>query len=173
MTGKTHEMIGGAAWLGAMAALPVLAQAGWAGILGGWFIAAFAALGPDIDHPNATITRMFGPVSRGIYKLLDALGVRHRGMTHSFMAAGFVAVAMSACVFYWHMLPWVMAAAVIGWLSHSLIDGIGKQKVRYFWPLKGGFCLNLVGAGHGGENYVIFPLAILANIVLLGMVIIH
>ena len=66
--------------------------------------------------------------------------------------------------FFWHLQPWVAAAIVIGWLSHSLIDGIGKQKVQYFWPLKGGFCLNFVSAGHGGENYFIFPLAILANI---------
>ena len=173
MMGKTHEMIGGAAWLGAVATIPVLGHIGWLAILGGWGLAYTAGLGPDIDHPNATITKMLGPVTRGIHNLLSALGVKHRGMTHSFFAAGFVALLLAACVLYWHLQPWVAAAIVIGWLSHSLIDGIGKQKVQYFWPLKGGFCLNLVSAGHGGENYFIFPLAIVANIVLLGMVALH
>lgn len=169
--GKTHSWVGGAAWLGAMAAIPALRHLGWTAALGGWGLAYMAALGSDIDHPNSTATKMFGPVSRGIHNLLAALGVKHRGFTHSFAVAGLVALAMSACVVYWHMLPWVMAAVVIGWLSHPLIDGIGKQKVRYLWPLRGGFCLDWVSTGHGGEKFVIFPLAILANILLLGMVI--
>ena len=169
MMGKTHEMVGGAAWLGACAAIPALGHIGWLAILGGWGLAYTAGLGPDIDHPKATITNLLGPVTRGIHNLLSALGVKHRGATHSFFAAGLVSLVFLSCMVYLHLAPWVVAAITIGWLSHSIIDGIGKQKVQYFWPLKGGFCLNMISAGHGGENYFVFPLFILANIALLGV----
>ena len=100
MMGKTHEMIGSAAWLGAVETIPVLGHIGWLAILGGWGLAYTAGLGPDIDHPKATITNMLGPVTRGIHNLLSALGVKHRGMTHSFFAAGFVALIVgSLCTF--------------------------------------------------------------------------
>ena len=125
MMGRTHEMIGGAAWLGSMAALPALGQTGWAGILGGWFIAALAALGPDIDHPNSTITRILGPITRGIYKILAALGVRHRGMTHSFVAAGFVAVVyVSLCL--------LLAYATLGYgcCSDRLVESFANRRHR-------------------------------------------
>jgi inner membrane protein len=170
MMGKTHSMVGGAAWLGALAAIPTLRH-GLPALIGGWGIAYLAALGPDIDLPRSTITNMLGPVTRGIYRVLEALGVKHRGFTHSIVATVLVALAMSACVMYWHMLPWVMAAVVIGWLSHPLIDTLNKKRVQFLWPFRGGFNFNLMGAGSNGENYVIFPLAILANIILLGMVI--
>jgi membrane-bound metal-dependent hydrolase YbcI (DUF457 family) len=170
MMGKTHEMIGGVAWLGILAALPALSHAGIGGIIGGWYIAGLAALGPDIDHPRATITRLLGPLTRGINKLLLMMGVKHRGMTHSLFATGMVALVFTACVLYGHLVPWVAIAAVVGWLSHSVIDAIGKQKVQFLWPAKGGFCLNLVSAGNAGENYFIFPLAILANLFLFWMV---
>ena len=171
MMGRTHEFIGGAAWLGALAALPALASAGLGAVVGGWFIACLAALGPDIDHPRATITKLLGPITRGINKLLLALGVKHRGFTHSLAATGIVALVFGACVLYWHLVPWVAVAVVAGWLSHSVIDAIGKQKVQFLWPSKGGYCMYLVSAGSGIENYFIFPLAIFVNALLFWVVI--
>ena len=172
MMGRTHEFIGGAAWLGALAAVPALYHsAGIGAVVGGWFIACLAALGPDIDHPRATITRLLGPITRGINKLLLAMGVKHRGFTHSLAATGLVAFAFIACVLYWHLAPWVAVAVVAGWLSHSVIDAIGKRKVQFLWPAKGGFCMYLVSADSGIENYFIFPLAILANLFLFWMVV--
>lgn len=169
MMAKTHEFIGGAAWLGALAAVPALSHAGLGAAIGGWFIACLAALGPDIDHPRATITRLLGPITRGINKLLLAMGVKHRGFTHSLAATGIVALVTIACVLYWHLVPWVAVAVIAGWLSHSVIDAIGKRKVQFLWPAKGGFCMYLVSADSGIENYVIFPLAILANVIFAGM----
>lgn len=171
MMGRSHEFIGGAAWLGTVAALPALGHIGLGAVAGGWFIACLAALGPDIDHPRATITNLLGPITRGINKLLLALGVKHRGFTHSLAATGLVALPFVACVLYSHLVPWVAIAVVAGWLSHSVIDAIGKQRVQFLWPAKGGYCMNLVSAGSGIENYLIFPLAILANLALLWVVI--
>jgi membrane-bound metal-dependent hydrolase YbcI (DUF457 family) len=170
MMGRTHELVGSAAWLGAMAAIPALGHLGWTAAIGGAGLAYTAGLGPDIDHPRATITRMLGPVTKGINKLLLAMGVKHRGFTHSFFATGLVALVMFSCVTFLHLVPWIAMAVTIGWLSHSLIDAIGKRKVQFLWPAKGGFCLNLVSAGNAGENYFIFPLAILANLFLFWMV---
>lgn len=164
MMGRTHEFVGSAAWLGAMAAIPALGHQ-WYIAVGGALLAYVAALGPDIDHPRATATRLLGPITKGINKLLLAIGVKHRGFTHSFFATALVALAMFSCVFFLHLVPWVAAAVVIGWLSHSLIDSIGKRKVQFLWPQRGGFCMNLVSAGSAFENYFIFPAAILANVV--------
>jgi membrane-bound metal-dependent hydrolase YbcI (DUF457 family) len=161
MMGKTHEVIGSAAWLGVLAAVPALGHQ-WYVAVGGAFIAYVAALGPDIDHPRATATRLLGPITKGINKLLLAIGVKHRGFTHSFAATALVASAMFSCVVYLHLVPWIAMAVVIGWLSHSLIDSIGKRKVQFLWPMKGGFCMNLVSADSWIENYLIFPLAIIA-----------
>jgi membrane-bound metal-dependent hydrolase YbcI (DUF457 family) len=170
MMGRTHEFVGSAVWLGAMAAVPALGQLGWTAAIGGAGLAYTAALGPDIDHPRATITRMLGPVTKCINKGLLALGVKHRGFTHSFFATALVALVMFSCVFALHLVPWVAAAVVIGWLSHSLIDSIGKQKVQFLWPASGGFCMNLVSAGNAGENYFVFPAFILANLFLFWVV---
>jgi membrane-bound metal-dependent hydrolase YbcI (DUF457 family) len=154
-----------------MAAIPALAHLGWTAVIGGAGLAYIAALGPDIDHPRATITRMLGPITKGINKLLLALGVKHRGFTHSFFATALVAMVMFSFVAFLHLVPWVAAAVVVGWLSHSLIDAIGKRKVQFLWPQRGGLCLGLVSADSGIENYFIFPVAILANLFLLWVVI--
>jgi membrane-bound metal-dependent hydrolase YbcI (DUF457 family) len=170
MMGRTHEFIGSASWLGAMAAIPALGHQ-WYVAVGGALLAYVAALGPDIDHPQATATKILGPITKGINKLLLVVGVKHRGFTHSFFATALVALAMFSCVFFLKLVPWVAAAVVIGWLSHSLIDAIGKRKVQFLWPARGGLCLNLVSADSGIENYAIFPLAMLANCFLFWVVV--
>lgn len=171
MMGKTHAVIGGATWLGTVLLVPSLAAYGVLAVLGGWGFAYTAALGPDIDHPNATATKLLGPVTKGINKLLMAMGVKHRGMTHSFLATVLVALTVSACIVYWHLAPWIAVSITVGWLSHSLIDAIGKKKVQFMWPAKGGLCLNLVSAGSWQENWIVMPLFILANIAFAGMLI--
>ena len=66
MMGPAHSLSGAAAWLGVGAAA---AAAGhpmpWPVLVVGALICAGAALAPDLDHKAATISRAFGPISRG------------------------------------------------------------------------------------------------------------
>src|SRR3954462_1622933 len=72
MMGPAHSLSGAAAWLGVGAAA---AAAGhpmpWPVLLAGALICAGAALGPDLDHKAATISRSFGPLSRWICEIVD------------------------------------------------------------------------------------------------------
>lgn len=74
MMGPAHSLSGAAAWLGVGAAA---AAAGhtmpWPVLLVGALICAGAALAPDLDHKAATISRAFGPVSRGLCEIVDKL----------------------------------------------------------------------------------------------------
>lgn len=71
--GPTHAMSGAAAGLAVAQALP----AEWGGVtttadaLMYAGIAAGAALLPDLDSPQATVSRSFGPVSRGLSHLVE------------------------------------------------------------------------------------------------------
>ncbi|MGW5115887.1 metal-dependent hydrolase [Streptomyces noursei] len=64
MLGPAHALSGAAAWAG----FGVVAAVGgfpmpWPVLVGGVIICAGAALAPDLDHPAATISRSFGPLS--------------------------------------------------------------------------------------------------------------
>ncbi|MEU4211688.1 metal-dependent hydrolase [Streptomyces sp. NPDC026206] len=74
MMGPAHSLSGAAAWLGVGAAA---AAAGhpmpWPVLVVGALICAGAALAPDLDHKSATISRAFGPISRILCEIIDAL----------------------------------------------------------------------------------------------------
>ncbi|EMF01743.1 metal-dependent hydrolase [Streptomyces mobaraensis NBRC 13819 = DSM 40847] len=74
MMGPAHSLSGAAAWLGVGAAA---AGAGhpmpWPVLAVGALICAGAALAPDLDHKSATISRSFGPISRALCGVIDAL----------------------------------------------------------------------------------------------------
>ncbi|MFI0740660.1 metal-dependent hydrolase [Streptomyces sp. NPDC021100] len=74
MMGPAHSLSGAAAWLGVGAAA---AGAGhpmpWPVLAVGALICAGAALAPDLDHKSATISRSFGPISRTLCGVIDAL----------------------------------------------------------------------------------------------------
>ncbi|MCD9141233.1 metal-dependent hydrolase [Streptomyces albireticuli] len=74
MMGPAHSLSGAAAWLGVGSAV---AAAGhpmpWPVLIVGALICAGAALAPDLDHKSATISRAFGPISRGLCEIIDKL----------------------------------------------------------------------------------------------------
>ncbi|MBB4893268.1 membrane-bound metal-dependent hydrolase YbcI (DUF457 family) [Streptomyces olivoverticillatus] len=74
MMGPAHSLSGAAAWLCLGAAV---AAAGhpmpWPVLAVGAMICAGAALAPDLDHKSATISRAFGPLSRALCGIIDAL----------------------------------------------------------------------------------------------------
>ncbi|WP_181399901.1 metal-dependent hydrolase [Actinokineospora spheciospongiae] len=115
-TGPTHAMSGLAAWAGVTAlatgsAVGNLSAKGW---LVGAVLATGAALLPDLDHPESTVSSTFGPVTAAASKLINAIshGVYrltrtkrdsnrdggHRGLTHTLVFAVLAAVVTTATV---------------------------------------------------------------------------
>jgi membrane-bound metal-dependent hydrolase YbcI (DUF457 family) len=115
-TGPTHAMSGLAAW----GALTVLASHHPVGNLTpqAWFVGAAlasgAALLPDLDHPESTVSSTFGSVTLALSSVLNAIshGVYrisrtkrdpnrdggHRGLTHTLVFAVLAAVVTTAVV---------------------------------------------------------------------------
>jgi hypothetical protein len=117
MMGPAHSLSGAAAWLAAGAAAAALDHPmPWPVLLAGALVCSGAALAPDLDHKSATISRAFGPLSRGLCEVIDKIaeatynasrgkGERHhrgghRTLTHTapwavFLGAGFSALAVT------------------------------------------------------------------------------
>jgi len=119
MMGKTHLLFGGAGWL--LVAPAVLAATGndigTAEIGTGAIVAAGAAMLPDLDHPQATVSRSLGPVSQGFAKYFAKAMGGHRNGSHSLLF-----VVVIGLVLQWALAgtdgPWV--ALAICFLASSL-----------------------------------------------------
>lgn len=115
-TGPTHAMSGLTAWATATAlagdsALGTLSIKGWCV---GAVLCAGAALLPDLDHPESTVSSTFGPVTAAGSKLINAIshGIYqvtrtkrdskrdggHRGFTHTLVFAVLAAIITTAIV---------------------------------------------------------------------------
>lgn len=152
MMGRTHLVSGVAVGLATVGVAP-------SGFTGGavWVaLVSVASLAPDLDHPNATLTRglgVFGWVacrgvtflSRWAFRTLRGPGDRgdggHRYLTHTLVsgpAVGLVTVAV------WALLPaglplgcWTAGAAVtLGWWTHIAGDAITPSGCPLLWPLR-------------------------------------
>ncbi|WP_052852732.1 metal-dependent hydrolase [Streptomyces avicenniae] len=118
MMGPAHSLSGAMAWL------VVGAGAAWADhpmpwpvLLAGALICAGAALGPDLDHRSATISRAFGPLSKILAGIIDKIaqavynGTRakgerrrtsgHRTLTHTWLWALALGAGFSAAAVTW------------------------------------------------------------------------
>ncbi len=117
MMGPAHSLSGAAAWLGAGAAAAALNHPmPWPVLAAGALICAGAALAPDLDQRSATISRAFGPLSRGLCSVIDKLseavynGTRgqgerrrsggHRTLTHTWPWALFIGGGFSAAAVF-------------------------------------------------------------------------
>lgn len=91
--GRTHLITGAAGYLGIVA--PVLASNGVPTTPGtlacGAVVAGGAAMLPDLDHPQATAARAFGPVSWTASRVISRVAGGHRVGTHSLLALLLVA----------------------------------------------------------------------------------
>ncbi|MBC6451596.1 metal-dependent hydrolase [Actinokineospora xionganensis] len=115
-TGPTHAMSGLTAWATATAlagdsSLGTLSVKGWCV---GAVLCAGAALLPDLDHPESTVSSTFGPVTAAGSKLINAIshGIYqvtrtkrdskrdggHRGFTHTLVFAILAAITTTAIV---------------------------------------------------------------------------
>lgn len=117
MMGPAHSLSGAAAWLGVGAAAEALGEPmPWPVLAGGAAICAGAALSPDLDHKAATISRAFGPLSKALCGLTDALSLAvyrmtrgrgdprrtggHRTLTHTWLWAVLCGAGTSALAVY-------------------------------------------------------------------------
>jgi membrane-bound metal-dependent hydrolase YbcI (DUF457 family) len=132
--GRTHALSGAAGWLGCCTALAAAGHppAGSIAVVGALVSAGFA-LAPDIDHPQSTIARTLGPITRLAARAVARLagGLRaascdhcgrlpsrggHRAATHTVVfaaAAGWAATAAA-------VLFGAPAGLVAVWLATGL-----------------------------------------------------
>jgi membrane-bound metal-dependent hydrolase YbcI (DUF457 family) len=172
MMGKTHLLIGGAAWLG-IAAIPGSGLIHNSLAIGaGWFLASFGALCPDMDQKQSMGSKMFGPITGAVSWLVRKVSGGHRKLTHSLLGFAIVAAIFGACVVGLHLIPWIAAAFLVGWVSHVLADMLTVQGCPLMYPSsRRSYGLHLMKTNHVGEHWFILPVAILANVVFIGMVV--
>jgi LexA-binding, inner membrane-associated putative hydrolase len=144
MMGPAHSLSGAAAWLGVgAAAMYDHHPMPWPVLVVGMLLCAGAALGPDLDHKPATISRAFGPLSRALCEIVEklSLGVYHltrkkgdprrdgghRTLTHTWPWAALCGAGSSAAAVYggrWGVLAVLFVHVVLA------IDGLLWWEVR-------------------------------------------
>ena len=169
--GRTHLVIGGAAWLG-LAASHIMPYDGVTAIASGWFLAALAALGPDLDQKQSMGSRLLGPITQGISWVVRSVSGGHRKLTHSLLGIAIIGGILGACVTMAHLIPWIALALLIGWLSHIAADMITVEGCPLLYPVsRYKWGLHLMHTDHIAEHVVIMPLALLANLIFIWMVV--
>ncbi|MEG3613825.1 metal-dependent hydrolase [Isoptericola haloaureus] len=101
MMGGHHAASGAAAWVAVTATTPI--AFGWypvsdVGVMTGALVCAGAALLPDADHHNGTISHSLPPLSEAMTKAVSTVAGGHRNATHSILGIAvftLVAWAMS------------------------------------------------------------------------------
>lgn len=93
MLGHSHSTSGALAWAAAAAWVPAAewpAHVGTKDILLGTFITAGAALLPDLDHPDGSISHFLGPISHYFCRFIEWISGGHRHATHSLLFVALV-----------------------------------------------------------------------------------
>jgi membrane-bound metal-dependent hydrolase YbcI (DUF457 family) len=86
--GHSHATSGALTWAAAAAFVPAAAWPNHLGVsqtLLGTFLTAGAALLPDLDHPEGTISHFLGPISHNFCRFVSWISGGHRHATHSFL----------------------------------------------------------------------------------------
>lgn len=165
MMGHTHALIGGMGWLGfAYATKGHVIDTPAFAVIGGYALASFAALVPDIDTPGSMISRMLGPVGMILSWAVRKIGGGHRKITHSLLGVALVALPFMWCVTSWRLQPWIAAAFVLGYIMHILADMTTISGCPLLWPVnRHNYGLHLITTNKGVEHLVIVPLTLLAT----------
>jgi membrane-bound metal-dependent hydrolase YbcI (DUF457 family) len=136
MLGKSHMLLGAAGYL---AAAPVviehfhLAPSTPSETLAGALVCAGAAMLPDLDHPQATVSRALGPVTGVASEVLSRVSGGHRHGTHSFLFAALAGVA-----------SWSILTATSGpWATLFMIFFLLSLVVRVLTNARGAACAGI------------------------------
>lgn len=84
------------------------------------------------------------------FLLFAGTKANHRHMTHSILYCA----VLTLLVYNMTGTKYLAAAFGLSMLSHDLADLLNKKKVQLFWPVKGGFCLNLFKADSTFSNMI-------------------
>lgn len=100
MMGRSHVFSG---LLAGSAALPFMQFEDPLHAVGFVAVTGAAALIPDLDHHNSTLTNMWGPVTEALHKVLNFVGRGHRAGTHDALLspAAIALVAFGASLNQW------------------------------------------------------------------------
>lgn len=123
MLGRTHALSGAVA--GAAVALLVI-RADMAHVAVAAGLTAGAAVLPDIDHPDATVARSFGLITRVFAWLVEKVSGGHRHGTHSLAGIAAFTAAAWAADHYRHLL----AGKVVLGLLLVLITASGLRALK-------------------------------------------
>ena len=122
MMGPTHAATGAAAWI----VLGPLFHVNPGAVVATIPVAAIAALGPDIDHPKATISRVLPFIAWPVQ-----LVTQHRVQTHSLL----VGLVLVGALFPIAGLT-ITAAVATGWMiGHIGADCLTVEGCAVWWPL--------------------------------------
>ena len=110
------------------------------------FIASFASLTPDLDHPKAFASR-----SSFASKIIR-FTTKHRGWTHSLFG---LLLFSSAFVLVLHYIKLSVSYAIpffLGYVSHLISDSLNPTGVMWFWPNKRWLGVGLISTGSKREK---------------------
>jgi membrane-bound metal-dependent hydrolase YbcI (DUF457 family) len=120
MMGRSHLLLGAAGYLGIAHFAPALVgghlSAGQ--LTAGTLVAAGAAMLPDLDHPQGTVSRSLGPVTSSLSDVVSRAAGGHRKGTHTLWAWLAVTLATSMALTSTNG-PWV--ALLIAFFCASLL----------------------------------------------------
>lgn len=121
------------------------------------------SLFPDIESPDSFIGRKVPIISHG-----NKLIFGHRQVFHSLVGAlAFFLVSM-LIVKGFHLPIQYAYAAVIGYLSHLVLDSFNPAGVPWLWPVKFRLKIPITKPGGFIERIIIFPALTVVAVVALG-----
>lgn len=80
----------------------------------GVIVCAGAGLLPDLDHPQASVARTFGPVSAAASRLVNVVAGGHRQATHSIAAAVLAGLGAQAAAWAGGWAVWIVVFVLAG-----------------------------------------------------------
>lgn len=99
MMGKAHAITGTLAFACSTLVTPV---GGPLALAIGFVMTTGGALLPDIDHPDSTATKTYGPVTKVLSWVVDKVSGGHRRGTHSILGIGLLWFALHQANLYRH-----------------------------------------------------------------------
>lgn len=134
MMGHTHALSGAVGW---MAVVPLVQGTEILGVsldfgpgelIAGALVCAGAALLPDLDHRNATITQTYGVVTRTLSRMLNWVFGGHRNGTHSLLFAALAGLGAGALALFNELAVQIFVFLIVGIALRGLGLGVPKNQ---------------------------------------------